>query len=351
VSFLRNIISDLVEKKLWPVAIALIAAIIAVPMVLSGGGDTESPVPSAVATATPATTATTAGRIVSLDSSAQTGEVERSGDTLNPFIQHHVPKAGAATSTTAAPATGGAGGLPGTGTTDTTGTSTTPATGTTPTTSTGGSGTTTPTTTEADSTVYRVNVKFGKEGEEKSIDDIARLTPLPSSTEPLFVFMGVKDDLKTAVFLISSDAVPADGDGVCKPTKDECSTLELQVGDSEVLSAAAGTAGETQYLLTLEGIHKGKAKDKATAASLHARESLAGREVIRAAVATDPEILSGWSFSKALGVLQETAGAATDDTASVGHVPSELLAKAAGETTVNVLTPTLTLPAATTPAP
>ena len=35
-SFLKNVLHDLVEKRLWPVAIALVAALVAVPIVLGG---------------------------------------------------------------------------------------------------------------------------------------------------------------------------------------------------------------------------------------------------------------------------------------------------------------------------
>ena len=48
--FLRNVVSDLVEKRLWPVALLLVAAIAAVPMLL-GGADPE---PAATAALPPA---------------------------------------------------------------------------------------------------------------------------------------------------------------------------------------------------------------------------------------------------------------------------------------------------------
>ena len=38
-SILRNLLADLVEKRLWPVAVVLAGALVAVPFLLGGGGD------------------------------------------------------------------------------------------------------------------------------------------------------------------------------------------------------------------------------------------------------------------------------------------------------------------------
>src|SRR3954471_12265374 len=95
-SFLRNVLHDLIEKRLWPVAIALVAALVAVPIVLGGSSDagTTTPVPVADAsTANGLSTHRDAARadVVSLEEQAA-GKVERSGAVKDPFVQHHQPK-------------------------------------------------------------------------------------------------------------------------------------------------------------------------------------------------------------------------------------------------------------------
>ncbi|HWH96259.1 MAG TPA: hypothetical protein VNT03_20520, partial [Baekduia sp.] len=95
-SFLRNILSDLVEKRLWPVAIALVAALVAVPMVLGGSSDagTATPTPVADASSNGLANHRDAARaeVVSLEEQAA-GKVQRSGKVRDPFVQHHQPKA------------------------------------------------------------------------------------------------------------------------------------------------------------------------------------------------------------------------------------------------------------------
>ena len=79
---------------------------------------------------------------------------------------------------------------------------------------------------------YVVDLRFGQADSMKTLRDVARLTPLPSASSPFFVFLGVKEDGKTLVFLVSSDA-KATGDGKCKPSTNDCETIELKAGDTE----------------------------------------------------------------------------------------------------------------------
>ena len=66
---------------------------------------------------------------------------------------------------------------------------------------------------------YVADLRFGQADSMKTLRDVARLTPLPSASNPFFVFLGVKEDGKTLVFLVSSDA-KATGDGTCKPSNE-----------------------------------------------------------------------------------------------------------------------------------
>jgi|GEM_PF-552994 len=346
-SFLKNVLHDLVEKRLWPVAIALVAALVAVPILL-GGSSPEAATPVDVAAAT-----TTNGlanhrdvareQVISLEEQAA-GKVERKGKVLDPFVQHHQPKPAKLVSTAAktvssalsgATTTTSTGGGTG-GTSDTTTTTTSAPTPT----------TTTPTTTtkKPDSTsvdAYRVKLSFGEVGAQKSYDNVARLTPLPSSDNPFFVYLGLADDQKSAVFLINADAVP-NGDGHCTPSPSDCQQITLKAGDTEFFDLQSGTAGVVQYQLDLKSIHKYKAATKASAAKAHARESKAGREALRQLVADDPTALSSWDYSKSLGLLVQKDPATTPD---VANVPSSIADEAAGAA-VGQTSTVLTVPTA-----
>jgi hypothetical protein len=336
-SFLKNVLHDLVEKRLWPVAIALVAALVAVPIVLGGSSSNAgAPVADVADVTTPNGLVNhrdvARGQVVSLEEQAA-GKVERSGKVRDPFVQHHQPKpvkvkvVATTTPKTAASTQGGS---------------------TSPSTSTGGSNpfatpspTTTPQKPETTSVdTYRVKLSFGEVGAMKSYDNVARLTPLPSSDNPFFVYLGLADDQKSAIFLINADAVP-NGDGSCKPSHDDCQQIVLRAGDTEFFDLQSGTAGVVQYQLDLKSIKKYKAASKASAAKAHARESKAGRETLRELVATDPTALASWDFSKNLGLLVQKDPATTPD---VANVPSTVAGVADG-TAVQQTSTVLTVPA------
>ena len=344
-SFLKNVLQDLVEKRLWPVAIALVAALVAVPIVLGGSSsDTGTPATDVVAAA-PTTNGLANHRdvaraqVVSLEEQAAGKKVERSGKVRDPFVQHHQPKPAKLPTDAIKAAKSVADALRGLSTAVANG-------GTTDTTdSTKGTSPTEPDTTPAkkpESTsvdAYRVKLSFGEVGAEKSYDNVARLTPLPSSDNPFFVYLGLADDQKSAIFLINADAVP-NGDGSCKPSHDDCQQIVMRAGDIEFFDLQSGTAGVVQYQLELKSIKKYKATSKASAAKAHARESKAGREYLRQLVAENPTALDSWDFSKGLGLLVQKDPATTPDLANVPETVVETASgQAVGETSTVLTVP------------
>ncbi|MCW2983303.1 MAG: hypothetical protein JWR63_873 [Conexibacter sp.] len=340
-SFFKNVLHDLVEKRLWPVAIALVAALVAVPIVL--GGSTASNTGAATAGVPGTTTNGLANhrdaaraQVVSLEEQAA-GKVQRAGALKNPFVQHHQPKLAKTvtqavnTTKSIADSLSGKSSDGGASTGGTSPTTTTPAK--TP--------STTPTTpakkdTNPDDT-YRVKLTFGEVGAEKTYDNVARLTPLPSSDNPFFVYLGLAADQKSAIFLVDADAVPS-GDGTCQPSDDECEQVQLKAGDVEFFDLQSGTAGVVQYQLTLDSIKKVTASSKATAAAAHARESKAGREYLRQLVADDPTALDSWDYSKSLGLLVRKDPVTTPDVANVPAAVADGASGQAVEQTSTVLT-------------
>ena len=149
--------------------------------------------------------------------------------------------------------------------------------------STGGSSGSTPTTkpttkpkptapkAEDVSDTYHVSLRITVDGgKTTTVRDIARLSPLPSVTDPFFVYLGIlqttgKNPEKRAVFVVSSDAKP-NGEGACHPSKQDCETIELTVGQTAFFDYTAPDGKVTQYQLELAGIHKTAVKVQAKAA-------------------------------------------------------------------------------------
>jgi hypothetical protein len=302
-SFLRNLFADLVEKRLWPVALALVAALVAVPFVL-GATSKSSPPQSAAAPAAgaPSSTAHDAALVSVEDTSSQTKPVDRAGHVRNPFRQLHLPKApkqpastpSSAPSTPSGPSSsGGSGGAVSLPTTPPATNPIVPPTSTQP---------TGPVEKPDARDVYRVSLRFGTPGNVTLKKDIARLTPLPSLTSPFFVFLGVKDDGKTAVFLVDSDAVPT-GDGKCVPTKANCVQIELKKGDTEFFDFTAVDGTTTQYEMDIVSVRRTQAATTASAARLHRRKSQAGVAVIASASDSARKSLRRLRYSFRFGVL------------------------------------------------
>jgi hypothetical protein len=264
----RGIVRDLVDRRLWPVALLLVAAVVAVPVYL--GKSSSNDAGSAPIASAP-TTDKASKAAVTLEDTPADGAGR--GSVRNPFTQLHVPKATTPTpSTTSASKTAdktaaGSGGSSG---------------GTAPTGS--GSGGSTDNTSPSDSNkdpldVYHLTLRFGKAGNLKTIKDVARLSPLPSADNPFFVFTGVLKDGKTAVFLLSSDA-DATGDGHCKPSPQSCQTIEVKQGDTEFFDLKVG-GQDVQYQLDVLSVYPKGASSSTAVAAAAERHSKAGAAMLR----------------------------------------------------------------------
>ena len=310
--FLKNIVHDLIEKRLWPVALALVVALIAVPIVL-GGSSASAP---AVASA-PLPGAGNGRSSVSLATAAgQERAYTRAGKVRNPFSQPKVKRAGTATTTapggsptttTAGTPSGGSplpAGSPGTGDPG--------APGGTP----GSGGGTKPDSLDT----FRLTLRFGQAGSLRTISDLARLSPLPSEANPFFVYLGVLKDAKTAVFLISSD-VTATGDGKCRPSTADCQTVEVKEGDTEFFDLERDGNAIQYEMDVLHLVRTSDAAKQVTAAAARAaatRHSKAGAAMLRSAHADgkqDYAGMDGYRWLPDRGVLARVpAGAKASST-------------------------------------
>lgn len=340
-SAVKNIWADLVEKRLWPVAALLLVALVGVPVVIASRSSSEEPAPTtAPAAAVPAaslpagvTPAQAQAAQVSLDTTLEAKARHRQGKVRDPFKQLRAAVKTATTSTTAAtatpapstPVTSGGGGAPAT---------VTPSPSTPVTTS-----PSKPSSKPNPLDLYRVSIRFGRAGALRTRKDIARLTPLPSSTYPFFVYLGVLADKKTSVFLISSD-VKATGDGTCRPSKDACQTIELREGDTEFFdySPSGDDSDVTQFQMDVLSVHKKAAATAASAKAARVKVDRKGRAVVRAATSVNllPQI-NGYRYSKATGLLSRNtdkkhrvAAASKAPSAIVRHTKWGVIAKVQG---------------------
>jgi hypothetical protein len=312
-SFLRNLATDLVEKRLWPIAAALVAALVAVPLALGGGGKAVAP----AAPAAPAAGGSAEGVARTLKVSGSVpAERSRPGRARNPFEvlrggeETAAPSGGGTTAVVAAPVTSTVGPAGALGNAGATGVPSAPGSapaGSGGTQGDGSPGGGSPGGGDGELDVYRVSLRFGRPGAMRTIRDIARLTPLPSADNPFFVFLGVLKDRKTLVFMLSSDT-QATGDGKCRPSARDCQTIELQAGDTEFfdLVTEAGTA--VQYQMDVKGLDRVEARTAARAAAARARGSRAGQRVLRAAAArTSTTRYAGYRYRPDLGLLVRAA--------------------------------------------
>jgi len=347
--FLRNVLKDLVDKRLWPVAALLVAALVAVPVVLGRSGDDATT--TAALPATGAGTSTNENASVTLETTPDDTRHD-GGQLRDPF---HAPKvtvkkvtdassttaiATDATSAVAAPAATGStptATVTG-GTSDaTTTTSSSPSSG-----STGASGSDTTETTPKPKTTtttgvaedakdtYHVSVRFGRDGGKLTTTrDVARLSPLPSATDPFFVYLGVLETTATkkekrAVFVVTSDATP-NGEGACHPTKNDCESVELTVGQTVYFDYTDATGKVSQYELQLAGIHKTEIKSEAKASAAIARHSIAGTELLRDAATRNVRFAAGaraYRYLPAAALLQRAKRKhITAKAAAAGAIP------------------------------
>lgn len=311
----RTLFADLVERNLWPVAALLVIALVAVPVVVLGGA-ADAPAPAATATATPQ-----AGEASAVTMAADGENLAADGTRRNPFTQPAVKKAAtpaagktskAGGTTASAPTTSGStGGSGGSGLGDLGDIGVVPVGG-----STGGTSTGTTKSGSDGRDSWHVDLRFGKDGSLQSKSDVPRLSPLPSQADPFFVFLGVSADGKTAMFLVSSDAV-ATGDGKCIPSPQNCDRVHLQAGDTEFFDVATPDGKVTQYQLDLVRVSRQVAANAAIAGAARARESAAGRKVLREAVETKQVDVSDLAYSRQLGLVIPT-GAGAQNSALFG---------------------------------
>ena len=255
---------QLVRRRLWPVALLLVGALAAVPLLLA-----KDPEPAAVAAA-PGGSADgrrvlAAEPIVSVATDEAGGKRRRvlgvRHDIFKPTAKAPKP-AKQAEAPADTPAAGGSGGSAASPTPETTAPSA-------------------PVAPEKTWPADSVTVAFGDATKELAVGTLKPLRAVGAGGQAILVYEGLKRDGKTAVFLLVGD-LRASGDGTCRGDDGACERLELKVGKTEFLDVL-DSEGEivTQYQLDVRAVHNPSGKGVAEAASA----SRAGRSALTARVA------------------------------------------------------------------
>jgi hypothetical protein len=280
---LQNVWRELVQRRLLPVAVLLVGALVAVPFLLS-----KDPAPAPAAPAVPtANAAQQSGAelkdpVVSLVADGTPAKRRRVlGYSKNPFEPAAAPKVKAA----ATPNPGTAITVPGdTGKSDSSGGSSSPAADApsapaapvAPTT-----GTDKPAPRKYE--LYSLTVRFGpSDSESLEKMNLPRLKALPSAKDPLLVYLGPGKGGKSAVFMVDASLEPQ-GDGTCDPSPVNCETIELREGETQFFDVVDEAGNTTaQYQLDLIKIKRSTTASSAKAKQARAKASKAGLSALRA---------------------------------------------------------------------
>jgi hypothetical protein len=286
-----NLWRQLVERRLWPVAILLLAALVAVPLTLAKEPAPE-PAPPVAAKAAGDDELAVKPIVAPVSAEERTKRRHVLGSAKNPF---RVEKADVETTgsdvptdtSTVSPATGDGGSDAATpergGSGSPAPADTAPPSGPAP--------DTTPQPPVKTFAPDELTVRFGG-GEEEAPKrrSLERLQALPSDADPVLIYLKALNDGKTAVFLVG-DGVQAIGDGDCLPSPEACEKLRLREGETEFIDVTDDSgAVSAQYQLDLLKIHRSKsASAKQARISSRTRRTLKARvsraRVVRAKVA------------------------------------------------------------------
>jgi hypothetical protein len=280
-TLLRPIWQDLRSKRLWPLAAALLVAIVAVPVVLSGSSSTPTVIPP------PAAPAPVANGLPAVNETALPASSAPTGSARDPFA--------AAGGSAVAPSTTTTTTLPGSTPTSTGSTSPTGAvsggTATPPTTVPPG-GTTpgqptipTPKPKKAVPTLsaeqsYSVSLAITKTtGGLDSLHPLERLSPLPSAQQPLVVELGVLKGGSRVLFAVQPGTVVS-GKGTCIPGRIDCEILSLAQGQTERLSVQTSDGVVPVAMFAVTGITATKHPSRRAAMKIRTQVSRTGRRVL-----------------------------------------------------------------------
>ena len=286
---------DLVDRRLLPIPVVLVAGLIAIPVLASKDRSTARALPFATPVTTPTTTTTTekpksTPRRVKGDSNSEVNPfataaaTSSSGDSSSTTSSSSGPsqQTVASTTDTAKSAPSGAGTSNGSGTDS----------------ATSSHSVVTPNSTVIAASgnkfaIRAVDVRMGGDIVPRIRRDVARLSPLPSNDAPAALFLGVLPGAKSAAFRLSPGVTVA-GEGTCVPRRSMCVQLVLHKGDRALLTRPSGR----RLRLELVRVRVTHTPDEARARKAYDRYSPAGQCIL--------DTVSAYSFDRSSGLLHRS---------------------------------------------
>lgn len=235
-TFVKNIVNDLWDKRLLPVVVLLLVAAAAIPLLLLKG-EKQQPVAQITSTGVskPVEPPTADESIITIDEQLNKRKRLDAFKKKDPFVQKALKsdESGSGSesgseSGSVVPTDSGAGGdgsAPATGGNDSTSGGNTDAKDK-------SNGDSSPADSGTELFERTVTVRFGLLGNKFESDDkvkknLAAVSPLPSSENPVLMYMGVSANSPSAVFFVDHGVVVT-GEGTCMPDKTNCSYLYLR---------------------------------------------------------------------------------------------------------------------------
>jgi hypothetical protein len=253
--FFGDVVYDLRNRRLLPIAILLLVAMIAVPVLIARGSSGSSSSSAQPSSASVGPAPETENAVISYNPPGIREYKKRLNDLAakDPFRQQFSQSAAASAasqlnSTAPTPTQTGS-----TSSSSSTSVSVSPSTGSS---STGSS------STPSGSKALRLRRYFhsvadlsvGEVGQPATRHKkIKSFTTLPGDTAPVLVYIGSTLDAKKAVFSVSKFVDNFTGPGTCGPSPGECTLLALTVGESEQLHYSVD--GKT-YQVTIHAIRR-----------------------------------------------------------------------------------------------
>jgi hypothetical protein len=310
--FFRGILRELHQKRLWPVAVALLVAVVAVPLLLSKSAK-PAPVAQAPVVTPPPAPATT---LPTLNVQSTPTISHLRGPSHDPFSEGSLSSlaqtASVATSVAhtvgTSTASGGAGTSAGSGASGSgSGSSSTSSSSSSSGTSPGNPPSITPNAKPkpapsglSSTQAYDVALSITTpDGGVAPIDPLERLTELPNDQQPLVVELGVLEGGSRVMFAVQPGTV-VNGPGACLPGPIDCEILSLGQDQTESLSAQGPTGLSQVALFAVTGISATNYSSAAAADKARRAASSSGRALL--AKSTLPT-LSLFQYEPSLGVV------------------------------------------------
>jgi hypothetical protein len=304
-SFFGNLIKELRERKLWPIAVVLIIALVAVPLLLTKKAPTDlvtpptGGLPYSTGTALPA---------ISVQTTPENSNLPGRG--RDPFTPQKVATTSTTTTTTATTASAStttssgstSSGSSGGSSSGSTGTATTPASSSPapapapakPAPAKPGPPSLTPTES------YEVSLAIsGSNGNLNTIDPLERLTILPSTQQPMLVELGVLQGGGQVLFAVQAGTAVS-GPGTCTPGPIDCEVLSLSPGQIEAVSKQTSTGATPVARFSVNSITAAEHPSVAAADQARRNASQVGRQLINESSGT---ALSLFQFDPSVGAV------------------------------------------------